>query len=146
MYRILFWWSRKPTSVSPWLNPKSEFDVCFKKTATYQSNFVWIKSDLKEWIIFTTNKAQLKRHATVLSVFSDIYALLGYYVAEDGNSVGKFRGTVQVPFSGLKKSNISWPSKKGPIGFQTSVQCFHSALHNIPDERRSHLQHCASLK
>ena len=35
---------------------------------------------------------------------------------------------------------ISWPLKKGPIGCsEMSVKNYHSMLHNIPKERRSHI-------
>jgi hypothetical protein len=57
--------------------------------------------------MFTTHTAQLKRHVTLLSVFSAIYAFLGYYAAENGNSVRKFRGNIEVPFTRLKESSIS---------------------------------------
>jgi hypothetical protein len=40
-----------------------------------------------------------------------------------------------------------WPLKMGPIGCpETSVQNYHSTLHNIPEERRSHLHRGGSLK
>jgi hypothetical protein len=69
----------------------------------------------------------------------EICALLRYYTALSGSSVLTFRDNLLVPSSRVKKM--------GPIGcLETSVQNYHSALHNIPEERRSHSHHGGSLK
>jgi hypothetical protein len=65
-------------------------------------------------------------------VVDEICAVLGCYAAYSGNSVPMFRDNLSVPSSRGKKI---WP-----IGCpETSVQSQHSALRNIPEERRSHV-------
>jgi hypothetical protein len=78
----------------------------------------------------------------------EICALVGYYAAPSGCSVPTFRDNLSVPSSRVKnsKKNVSswtsWHLKIGPIGYpETSVQNYHSVLRNIPEERRSHIQH-----
>jgi hypothetical protein len=59
----------------------------------------------------------------------EICTLLGYNTVQSNNSVLKFQDNLSVPSSGLKKSKN-----------------YHSTLHNIPEEGRSHLHHGRSLK
>jgi hypothetical protein len=57
---------------------------------------------------------------------AEICALLGYYAASCGNCLPTFRG--------------SWPLNMGPILCpETSVNNYHTAPRNIPEERRYHV-------
>jgi hypothetical protein len=78
------------------------------------------------------------------------------YAASNGNSLPTFRDDVSVRSSRTKKSKkkkkkkknswTSWPLT-GPIRCpETSVKDYHSTLHNIPEERRSHQHRGGSLK
>jgi hypothetical protein len=64
--------------------------------------------------------------------------------------VPTFRDSLSVPssrFKNLKSSGVSCLLEIGPIGCpETSVQNYHSRLHNIPEDRRSHLHGGRSLK
>jgi hypothetical protein len=58
--------------------------------------------------------------------------LLRYYAAQSDNSVPAFRDNLSVPSSTVKNSKY-WNSlflKMGPKCPETSVQNYHSALHN----------------
>jgi hypothetical protein len=60
----------------------------------------------------------------------EIWALLGYYAASNGNPVPAFRDNVSLPNSRVKKMwRIRCP--------ETSVRDYDSTLRNTPDERRS---------
>jgi hypothetical protein len=57
------------------------------------------------------------------------------------------RSLVILTQRGVVKKWSFWFSKMGPIGCpETSVRNYHSTLSNIPEERRSHLHRCGSLK
>ena len=70
-----------------------------------------------------------------------ICALWGFYAAQSGSFLQTFRDNLSTP---------SWtvrPLKIGPIDFpETSAGNFHSALRNIPEDRRSRLHRGESLK
>jgi hypothetical protein len=79
---------------------------------------------------------------SVISGFRDevsqMWALLGFYPAQSGNSVPTFRGNISDPSSKVKNSRTSWPLKMGPTGCpETSVKDYHSTLHNTTEESRS---------
>jgi hypothetical protein len=61
-------------------------------------------------------------------------ALLGYYAAVIGRSVPTFRDNLSVQSSKVKKFK------------KFLVRNYHSTLHNIPEERKSHLHCGGSLK
>jgi hypothetical protein len=69
----------------------------------------------------------------------EICILLGYYGAPSGNPLPMFQDNVSVPSSRVKKSGfLHCP--------ETSVKDYHSTLHDIPEEGRSHQHHNGSLK
>ena len=66
-----------------------------------------------------------------------ICALLCFYAAYIGNYFTDLRDNLSV--SSTRVPWIFWPLKMGPLGCpETSVMNYHSALRNIPEERRSH--------
>jgi hypothetical protein len=76
----------------------------------------------------------------------EICALLGYYAASCGNCLPTFRDNVLVPSSRVSYSD-SWPLKMGLTRCpETSVNNYHTAPRNIPEERRSHQHRDGSLK
>ena len=57
--------------------------------------------------------------------------LWDFYANKNGNLLSTFLDNLSVPFSRFK------PLKMGQIGCtETSVQNYHSTLHEIPEERR----------
>jgi hypothetical protein len=70
----------------------------------------------------------------------EIYALLGYYSAYNGNSLLTFRDILSVPSS---KVPWIWYREEVP---KRRVRNYHCTLRNIPEERRSHLHRGRSLK
>ena len=76
---------------------------------------------------------------------NEICALLEYYAASSSNPLPTFRDNVSVPSSRVKTSKKMM--MMGPIRCtETSVKDYHSTLHNIPEERRSHQHRSGSLK
>ena len=71
----------------------------------------------------------------------DICSLLIYFAAYSGNSVQTFQDNLSVPSLKVKKSPWRWDRPGFP---ETSIR--NSTLLNIPEEIRSHLRGCGSLK
>jgi hypothetical protein len=76
-----------------------------------------------------------------------ISAFLGYYAASSGNLLATFWGNLLVPSSRVKKSkdllSLEDETDRCP---EMSVKDYHSTLHNIPEEHKSHQHHSRSLK
>jgi hypothetical protein len=92
-------------------------------------------------------------------VYSFRSAISVIHVALSGSSILTFRDNLSVPSSRVKKSltleyrshlqgsRNPWPLNMGPIGCpETSVQNYHSALRNIPEERSSQRHRAGNLK
>jgi len=68
----------------------------------------------------------------------NVCALLGHYAVYGIHFLPTFLDNLSVP---------SWPLKMGPIGCpETSVRNYQYTLHNVPEERSSHLLRGGSLK
>jgi hypothetical protein len=71
----------------------------------------------------------------------EICALLGYYIAYNGNSLPTFRGNLSVPSPRVKKYK-----KIGQACCpETSVKNYQSTLSNIPEKRRSRESSCSYI-
>jgi hypothetical protein len=114
----------------------SRYDILFYRNLRYMRQ-MWRR------------KEKLAVLAILSALFNfEICAVLGYYVALNGNHLSTFRNNVSVPSSRVKKSKkTAWPLKMGPIGCpETSVKDYHSELHNIAEERRFNQHRGGSLK
>jgi hypothetical protein len=72
----------------------------------------------------------------------EIFALLGFYAAQNGSLVPTFLDNLSVP-----SSRTAWPLKMVPISCtEMSIRNYYFTLRNIPNARRYHLDRGGSLK
>jgi hypothetical protein len=83
-----------------------------------------------------SEKKQICLEFVISGDVDKIYALLGYYAGSSGDPLPTFRNRSHL--QGSKIPRRPWPLKMGPTRCpETSVKDHHSALRNIPEERRS---------